>query len=128
MNMSVILMAIASLSMIVIGYVSPYITLQFYAIKRKTTIKSLISLLEKYGELSGEISLSKSAGYAMALITPLIVVSALNDSGATYADIVMGLILSLIMFMGILSSLISSGIKNSFDYADDYLSNRPIKV
>ena len=49
MNMfSIITIIIVSISMIVIGYVAPYVTLAFYAIQRKTTIKSLQSLVNKY--------------------------------------------------------------------------------
>ena len=60
---SIILTAISSAIMIAMGYTFPYIVLWYYAMKRKTTVKSLFSQIKEHGDLLCAFATSIFYGY-----------------------------------------------------------------
>ena len=130
MNMfSIITIIIVSISMIVIGYVAPYVTLAFYAIQRKTTIKSLQSLVNKYDSLFDidAFDLPKFLGYSMAVFSPVLTLQIIKDA-PSYTEVMAGLALCLISVLGFSAVMSSSDVQLAIEYADDCLREQSIKI
>lgn len=124
---SIIITVIVSISMIVIGYVAPYVTLTFYAIRRKTTIKSLQLLVNEYDSLLDAFSMSEFLGYGMAVFSPVLTLQAIKDA-SSYTEVIVALTLGQIGVLGFIAFLSSAGIGTAIEYADDCLREQPIKI
>lgn len=122
------LVIIASVIIVITGYVAPYMALWFYAIKRKTTVKSLSLLIKKYDGLSDYFAFSLFMGYFISAVFLLIIYLDSKNSPLPYNDMLLGCITLPILFVGFLSWALSYLIKNSLDIADDELVNQSIKI
>lgn len=122
------LVIIASVIIVIAGYVAPYIALWFYAMKRKTTVKSLSLLIKKYDSLSDYFAFSMFMGYFITAVFLLLIYLDSKNSPLPYNDMLLGCITLPILFVGFLSWALSYLIKNSLDIADDKLVNQSIKI
>lgn len=122
------LVVIASVIIVIAGYVAPYIALRFYAMKRKTTVKSLSLLIKKYDSLSDYFAFSLFMGYFISAVFLLIIYLDSMKSPLPYNDMLLGCITFPILFVGFLSLALSYFIKDSLDIADDKLVNQSIKI
>ena len=118
---------IASVIIVGAGYLIPYIVLQYYAIKRKTTVKSLSSLIKKYDNLSEHFGWSRFMACSVALVFVLLIYADSIQKPLPYNDIVYGCILTPLSLISLLLYMIGSGIKTSIDFADNNLRKQPIK-
>lgn len=122
------LVIIASVIIVIAGYVAPYIALWFYAMKRKTTVKSLSLLIKKYDSLSDYFAFSMFMGYFISAVFLLLIYLDSKKGPLPYNDMLLGCITLPILFVGFLSWALSYLIKNSLDIADDELVNQSIKI
>lgn len=123
------LIVIASVIIVITGYVAPYIVLKFYAIKRKANVKSLSLLIKKYdGGVSDYFGFSMFMGYFITVVFLLLTYLDSMKSPLPYNDMLLGCIAFPILFVGFLSWALSYLIKNSLDIADDKLANQSIKI
>lgn len=122
-----ILNIIISLSLIVMGYIVPYMVLAFYARQRKTTIKLLVSLKEKYEALSDVFTLSKVEGWGCGSFLIFVAVLHMAAPLALLYEIVYFSIIVSIVFFGILLYLTGSLFKFELNNIDDNLRNQAIK-
>ena len=128
MNMfSIITTVIVSISMIVIGYVAPYVTLTFYAIQRKTTIKSLQSLVNEYDSLLDAFVMSKFVGYGGAVISPVFILQVIKDA-SSHTEVIVTLALCQIWVLGFIALMSSTDIRTAIELADDCLREQSIKI
>lgn len=125
----ILAIAIVSAITIIMGYVAPYVFLQYYAMKRKTTIKSLISLIEDYSDLSEAFATSKFIGYVMTVVFVFAESLDLVSHPLSYTDMMVGcimwlltVIVSLIYWIGYFI------IKTEIDFVNDCLHNQSIKL
>lgn len=128
--MTVFLIALAvisCISTIAIGYLFPYIVLQFYAIKRKTTVKSLISLLEKHDNLSDVFALSHAESWGCGIFVIIIGVSQVLNRSVSYIETIAGFITMPILLFCSLIYIIGSPLKMDFEMIDDDLREQSIK-
>lgn len=123
-----ILNIIISLSLIVMGYIVPYMVLVFYARQRKTTMKSLISLKEKYKDLSDIFTLSKVEGWGCGSFCIFIAVLHMIAPLALLYEIVYFFVIVSIIFFGVLLYLTGSLFKFELNNIDDNLRNQSIKL
>ena len=122
------LVVIASVIIVITGYVAPYMALWFYAIKRKTTVKSLSLLIKKYDGLSDYFAFSLFMGYFISAVFLLIIYLDSKNSLLPYNDMLFGSIAFPILFVVFMSWALSYFIKDSLDIADDKLVNQSIKI
>lgn len=128
MNMfSIITTVIASINMIVIGYVAPYVTLAFYAIQRKTTIKSLQSLVNEYDSLFDAFGMSKFLGYGMAVLSPVFTLQTIKDA-SSHTEVIVTLTLGQIGVLGFIAFLNSADIEMAIEYTNDCSREQSIKI
>ena len=118
---------IASVIIVGAGYLIPYIVLQYYAIKRKTTVKSLSSLIKKYDNLSEHFGWSRFIACSVALVFVLLIYADSIQKPLPYNDIVYGCILTPLSLISLLLYMICSGIKTSIDFADNNSRKQSIK-
>lgn len=118
---------IASTIMVGAGYLIPYIVLQYYAIKRKVTVKSLSFIAKKYSNLSEHFSWSKFIASSVTLVFILLIYADSIQKPLPYNDIVYGCVLVPLLVIGSLLYIIGGGIKTSIDFADNNLRKQPIK-
>lgn len=118
---------IVSINMIVIGYVAPYVTLTFYAIQRKTTIKSLRSLVNEYDGLLDAFSMSKILGYSMAVFLPVYTLQTIKDA-SSHTEVIVAITLCQMGVLGFIAFMISADIETVIEYSDDCLREQPIKI
>lgn len=124
----IILAVISGISTIAIGYLVPYIVLQFYAIKRKITVKSLISLLEKHDDLSDVFGLSHVEGWGCGISTIIICVLGVLAHSASYIETIIGFAIIQIVVFWSLIFIIGSIAKFDFKIIDDNLREQSIKI
>lgn len=122
------LVIIASVIIVIAGYVTPYIALWFYAMKRKTTVKSLSLLIKKYDSLSDYFAFSLFMGYFITAVFLLLIYLDSKNSPLTYNDMLFGSIGFPILFVVLMSWALNYFIKDSLDIADDKLVNQSIKI
>ena len=123
------LVVIASVIIVITGYVAPYIVLWFYAMKRKVNVKSLSLLIKKYGGgVSDYFGFSMFMGYFITAVFLLLMYLDSKGSPLPYNDMLLGSIAFPILFVGFLSWALSYFIKDSLDIADDKLVNQSIKI
>lgn len=122
------LVIIASVIIVIAGYVAPYIALWFYAMKRKTNVKSLSLLIKKYDSLSDYFAFSLFMGYFITAVFLLIIYLDSMTSPLPYNDMLLGSIGFPILFVVFMSWTLSYFIKDSLDIADDKLVNQSIKI
>lgn len=123
------LAVIASAIIVITGYIAPYIVLWFYAMKRKTNVKSLSLLIKKYdGGVSDYFGFSMFMGYFITAVFLLLIYLDSKGSPLPYNDMLLGSIAFPILFVGFLSWALSYFIKDSLDIADDKLVNQSIKI
>lgn len=122
------LVVIASVIIVIAGYVAPYIALWFYAMKRKTTVKSLSLLIKKYDSLSDYFAFSLFMGYFISAVFLLIIYLDSTESPLPYNDMLLGSIAFPILFVIFLLWALSYCIKDSLDIADDKLVSQSIKI
>lgn len=128
MNMfSIITTVIVSIAMIVIGYVAPYVTLTFYAIQRKTTIKSLRSLVNEYDSLFDVFGMSKILGYSMAVFSPVYTLQTIKDA-SSHTEVIVAITLCQMGVLGFIAFMSSTDIETAIEYTDDCLREQPIKI
>lgn len=118
---------IASIIMVGVGYLIPYIVLQYYAIKRKVTVKSLSFVAKKYSNLSEHFGWSKFIASSVTLVFILLIYADSIQKPLPYNDIVYGCVLVPLLVIGLLLYIIGGGIKTSIDFADNNLRKQPIK-
>lgn len=118
---------IASTIMVGAGYLIPYIVLQYYAIKRKVTVKSLSFIAKKYSNLSEHFGWSKFIASSVTLVFILLIYADSIQKPLPYNDIVYGCVLVPLLIIGSLLYIIGGGIKTSIDFADNNLRKQPIK-
>lgn len=118
---------IASIIMVGAGYLIPYIVLQYYAIKRKVTVKSLSFIAKKYSNLSEHFGWSKFIASSVTLVFILLIYADSIQKPLPYNDIVYGCVLVPLLVIGSLLYIIGGGIKTSIDFADNNLRKQPIK-
>ena len=123
-----ILNIIISLSLIVMGYIVPYMVLAFYARQRHTTMKSLISLKEKYKALSDVFTLSKVEGWSCGSFLIFIAVLHMVAPLALLYEMVYFSIIVSIVFFGVLLYLTGSLFKFELNNIDANLHNQSIKI
>ena len=125
---SIILTAISSAIMIAMGYTFPYIVLKYYAIKRKTTVKSLYSQIKEYGDLLGAFAPSIFLGYFMTIILVWATFVELVNHSLSYTDLIFSCIAYPLTLFAAQLSYASEGIKDSIDNTDKYLRKQLIKI
>lgn len=118
---------IASIIMVGAGYLIPYIVLQYYAIKRKVTVKSLSFIAKKYSNLYEHFGWSKFIASSVTLVFILLIYADSIQKPLPYNDIVYGCVLVPLLVIGSLLYIIGGGIKTSIDFADNNLRKQPIK-
>ena len=123
------LVIIASVIIVITGYVAPYIVLRFYAMKRKANVKSLSLLIKKYdGGVSDYFGFSMFMGYFITAVFLLLIYLDSKNSPLTYNDMLLGSIGFPILFVVLMSWALSYFFKDSLDIADDKLANQSIKI
>lgn len=122
------LVIIASVIIVIAGYVLPHIVLWYFAMKRKTTVKSLSLLIKKYDSLSDYFAFSLFMGYFISAVFLLIIYLDSTASPLPYNDMLFGSIAFPILFVVFMSWALSYFIKDSLDIADDKLVNQSIKI
>ena len=123
------LVIIASVIIVIAGYVLPHIVLWHFAMKRKTNVKSLGLLIKKYdGGVSDYFGFSMFMGYFITAVFLLLIYLDSKNSPLTYNDMLLGSIGFPILFVVLMSWALSSFIKDSLDIADDKLANQSIKI
>ena len=123
-----ILNIIISLSLIVMGYIVPYMVLIFFARQRKTTMKLLISLKEKYKDLSDIFTLSKVEGWGCGSFCIFIAVLHMVAPLPLLHEMVYFFVIVSIVFFGVLVYLTGSLFKFTFDSIGDSLRQQSIKI
>ena len=123
-----ILNIIISLSLIVMGYIVPYMVLIFFARQRKTTIESMISLKEKYKALSDVFTLSKLEGWGCGSFLTFIAALQMVAPLALLYEMVYFFVIVSIVFFGVLVYLTGSLFKFTFNSIDDSLRQQSIKI
>lgn len=119
---------IIGLGTIVIGYLVPYIVLGFYAIKRKTTIKSSISLLNEYDSLFDVFSISHIEGLGCGTFVVIISVAQVLNHSVSYNDMMVEFsIIPIVVFCALLF-IIGSLAKLGFGSIDGKLREQSIKI
>lgn len=123
------LVVIASVIIVITGYVAPYIVLRYFAMKRKTNVKSLGLLIKKYdGGVSDYFGFSMFMGYFIMTVFLLLIYLDSMKSPLPYNDMLLGCITFPILFVVSLSWVLSYCIKNSLDIANNKLVNQSIKI
>lgn len=123
------LVIIASVIIVIAGYVLPHIVLWYFAMKRKTNVKSFGLLIKKYdGGVSDYFGFSMFMGYFITAVFLLLIYLDSKNSPLTYNDMLLGSIGFPILFVVLMSWALSYLIKNSLDIADDKLANQSIKI
>ena len=122
------LVIIASVIIVIAGYVAPYIALWFYAMKRKTTVKSLSLLIKKYDSLSDYFAFSMFMGYFISAVFLLLIYLDSKKGPLPYNDMLLGCIGFPILFVVLMLWALSYFIKDSLDIANDKLVNQSIKI
>ena len=117
------MVVIASIIIVVTGYIAPYIVLQYFAIKRKTTVKLLDSLIKKYDSVSEYFKFSMFMGYFITAVFLLLIYLDSKNSPLTYNDMMLGSIAFPILFVVLLSWALSYCFKDSLDIVNDKLVN-----
>lgn len=125
---SIILTAISSAIMIAMGYTFPYIVLQYYAIKRKTTVKSLYSLAKEYDGLFEGFTTSIVLGYFITIVLAVATFVELMNYSLSYADLIFGCVAYPLTLFAAQLCWASEGIKDSIDNTDKYLREQSIKI
>lgn len=121
------LVVIASVTIVITGYVAPYVVLWYFAMKRKTTIKSLSLLIKKYDSISDYFGFSLFMGYFITAVFLLLIYLDSMESPLPYNDMLLGCIAFPILFAGLLSWALGSCIKDSLDIVDNKLVSQSIK-
>lgn len=123
------LVIIASVIIVIAGYVLPHIVLWHFAMKRKTNVKSLGLLIKKYdGGVSDYFGFSMFMGYFITAVFLLLIYLDSKNSPLTYNDMLLSSIGFPILFVVLMSWALSSFIRDSLDIADDKLANQSIKI
>lgn len=122
------LVIIASVIIVIAGYVLPHIVLWYFAMKRKTNVKSLSLLIKKYDSLSDYFAFSLFMGYFITAVFLLLIYLDSKNSPLTYNDMLLGSIGFPILFVVLMSWALNYFIKDSLDIADDKLVNQSIKI
>ena len=123
------LVIIASVIIVIAGYVLPHIVLWYFAMKRKANVKSLSLLIKKYdGGVSDYFGFSMLMGYFITAVFLLLIYLDSMKSPLPYNDMLLGCITSPILFVVSLSWVLSYCIKNSLDITDNKLVNQSIKI
>lgn len=122
------LVVIASVIIVIAGYVLPHIVLWYFAMKRKTNVKSLRLLIEKYDSVSDSFRFSMFMGYFITAVFLLLIYLDSKNSPLTYNDMLLGSIGFPILFVVLMLWALSYFIKDSLDIADDKLVNQSIKI
>lgn len=125
---SIILTAISSAIMIAMGYTFPYIVLWYYAIKRKTTVKSLFSQIKEHGDLLCAFATSIFLGYFMAILLMGATFLELIHNSLSYTDLIFGCIAYPPTLFAVQLCWASEGIKESIDNTGKYLREQSIKI
>lgn len=125
---SIILTAISSAIMIAMGYTFPYIVLWYYAMKRKTTVKSLFSQIKEHSDLLCAFATSIFLGYFMVIGFVGATLLELMNHSLSYADLIFGLIVYPLTLFAAQLCWASEGIKESIDNTDKYLREQSIKI
>lgn len=123
-----ILNIIISLSLIAMGYLAPYIVLAFYARQRNTTIKSLISLKEKYKYLQDIFTLSKVEGWAVSGFLVFIAILHIGVPLASLHEVTTFLGINAMIFSGALLLITSLLVKDVLDNINGELRKQSIKI
>lgn len=119
---------IASLSIIVIGYLIPYIILGFYAIKRKITIKSLMSFIDEYDNLSELFALSHIEGWAYGILSAILSVVCVLNHSLFYNEMIATFIITPIVVFCMLLIIIGYVTNINLEISDDNLRKQSIKI
>lgn len=124
------LVVIASMIIIVTGYVAPHVILWYFAMKRKTNVKSLSLLIEKYDNVnvSDYFKFSKFMGYFITAVFLLLIYLDSKNAPLTYNDMLLGSIAFPILFIGFLSWALDYFVKDSLAKIDNSLANQSIKI
>lgn len=123
------LVIIASVIIVIAGYVLPHIVLWYFAMKRKTNVKSLGLLIKKYdGGVSDYFGFSMFMGYFITAVFLLLIYLDSKNSPLTYNDMLLGSIGFPILFVVLMSWALSYFFKDGLDIADDKLTNHSIKI
>lgn len=125
---SIILTAISTAIMIAMGYTFPYIVLQYYAMKRGTTVKSLYSLAKEYDGLSEGFATSIVLGYFIVIVLVGATLLELANHTLSYKDLIFGLIAYPLTLFAAQLCWASEGIKESIDNTGKYLREQSIKI
>lgn len=126
---SIALVVIMSEIMIATGYVMPYIILWHYTVKRKTTIKPLILLIEKYGDLTDAFTLSKFFGYAVSGIFSMAAfLDFVTYHHLLFDETLLFGIIYLILTIGLQLIFVGHEIKACINISDDGIYNQSIKI
>lgn len=119
---------IASLSIIVIGYLIPYIILGFYAIKRKITIKSLMAFIDEYDNLSELFALSHIEGWACGILGAILSVACVLNHSLSYNEMIATFIITPIVVFCMLLIIIGCVTNINLEISDDNLRKQSIKI
>ena len=119
---------IASLSIIVIGYLIPYIILGFYAIKRKITIKSLMAFIDEYDNLSELFALSHIEGWACGILGAILSVAYVLNHSLSYNEMIATFIITPIVVFCMLLIIIGCVTNINLEISDDNLRKQSIKI
>lgn len=126
---SIILTAISSAIMIAMGYTFPYIVLWYYAMKRKTTVKSLFFQIKEHGDLLCVLATSIFLGYFMVIVlVGATLLELVNHNTLSYTDLIFGLIAYPLTLFAAQLCWASEGIKESIDNTGKYLREQSIKI
>ena len=110
------------------GYTFPYIVLQYYAMKRGTTVKSLYSLAKEYDGLSEGFATSIVLGYFIVIVLVGATLLELVNHTLSYTDLIFGLIAYPLTLFAAQLCWASEGIKESIDTTGKYLREQSIKI
>lgn len=121
---------IASAIIVITGYVTPHFVLWYFALKRKTTVKSLSRLIKTYNNVSVSdyFKFSKFMGYFITAVFLLLIYLDSKNASLTYNDMLLGSIAFPILFIVLLSWALSYCFKDGIDIADNKLANQSIKI
>ena len=125
---SIILTTISTAIMIAMGYTFPYIVLWYYAMKRKTTVKSLYSQIKEYDNLSNIFATSIFCGYFMTILLMGATFLELIHNSLSYTDLIFGCIAYPLMLFAAQLCWASESIKDSIDNTDKHLREQSIKI
>lgn len=114
--------------MIAMGYTFSYIVLQYYAIKQKTTVKSLYSLAKEYDGLSEGFATPIVLGYFITIVLAVATFLELMNHTLSYADLIFGCIAYPIALFAVQLYWASNDIKDSIDITGKHLQEQQIKI